>query len=304
MKAIMRLLLIAISVTLLLSGVASAVTPRMDYPNREILRPLVLPRGMAQFAVGYSWLETNQGFDCNANLGNMGVDLTESLFDIRIGAGIYDGLELQVGIPYVSRELSGGGGAAVGFGDLDAALLFEIYHQATQRPTSVVLGVRGIFTVGQSRIGNLAEQLFHPPSRGTYAVGPFFWMEEAYSRNVAFLYTFEYDFYVRGKQEYDGIIVDSDYGDILTASVEPIIQISDHFALWFTIAYKKEFRSTLKYYHQTVVEYPPAELLEERPAIEFQIGHNMDIFIGTAWRAWGKNEAGGWPVWAKLEVRF
>jgi|GEM_PF-6817777 len=299
-----RMLLIAASASLLLGGIARANDLPLDFPDREILRPLVLPRGMGQLALGFSWLRTYQAFNDEGKLDNIGANFTETSGDFRIQGGVYNGVELQAGIPYISREMDGGEGRMIGFGDLDAALLLEIYRETTGRPTSVILGVRGIFPVGQSQIRSASGPLLHPPSRGTFAVGPMFAVKEAYSKNLAFLYSFEWDFYLKGKQKFDGNKVDSDYGDIFKAGIEPIIQVSDHIAIWLSVVYSKEYRSKLTYDGQTVAEYPAADLLEERPALELQFGHTFDIFIGTACRAWGKNQVGGWPVWAKFELRF
>lgn len=284
----------------------SALASSYDaYPQREILRPLVLPRGYLEFATSFSWNKTSRAFDGDGDLEGIGADITEWIWDARIAVGLFEGLELQVGVPYIFKEFDVEGNPAVeGFGDMDAALLIHLYYQTAQRPTSVALGVRGIFPTGETEIGDEFELYLKPPARGTYAVGVFMWVREAYKPWLGALYTFEWDFYFKGRQKFEGVTVDTDYGDIMRVSVEPIIQISDYLALWLSNIYTAEYKSEFEHDGVVVAEYKNSMLYQFKPALQIQLGKHFDLYLGSEWRYMGRYTLGGYPIWGKLEVRF
>lgn len=275
------------------------------YPQREILRPLVLPRGYLEFSTGFSWNKTSRAFNGEGDLENIGGDISQWIWDTRIGLGLFEGVELQFGVPYIFREWSLNGNPAVeGFGDMDATLLIHLYYQTAQRPTSVALGLRGIFPTGEAEIGDEFEFSLKPPARGTYAVGIFMWIREAYKPWLGVLYTFEWDFYFKGKQKIGGTTVDTNYGDTMRVSMEPIIQISDYLALWLTNSYTAEYKSEFEYNEMLIAEYKDSWFYQFKPALQFQLGKHFDIYIGSEWRYMGRYTLAGYPIWGKLEVRF
>ena len=148
---------------------------QLDYPTREVERPVTLAKGWASVGLGFTYTYADVYYDDDGHHREGTYSLEDSQWRLVLRYGWTRNLTLGFSLPYHIKDFDNDNGFSShdnGLGDGSLWATYQVFHHAAPRMASVALRLRAEVPTGEESpgsIGNISiDSLIF--GRGTYAL--------------------------------------------------------------------------------------------------------------------------------------